>query len=118
MGRVRGRSGKGTAKIEAPGGNASVGGGPFDGPLTIRVDAEDPSVTTQLLDDNTMKLMFYQPTFKPFAAIRSLVRACWLGLTEPQRADHGMLRGFIKGSVDPTAKEGAEDAPRTGSSRE
>jgi hypothetical protein len=104
MGRVRARSG--TAKIKAPGGRSSIGGGSFDGPLLIGIDASDPSVTIEHFEEEkSLKLTFPQPAFRPFVAIRSLVRACWLGMTTAERERHGTLHDFVKGGLDPEANE-------------
>jgi hypothetical protein len=99
IGRVRSR--RGTAKVKAPGGLGSVGGGPFDGALTLSVHAEDPSVRLDWLPDNTAKLTFPQPAFRPFQAIRSIVRSCWLALKPEERARHGYLLDFVDGRLAP-----------------
>jgi hypothetical protein len=103
MGRVRAR--KGTAKIKAAGGQSSIGGGAFDGPLIVNVHAEDPSVKLEWVADKKLRLTFPQAGFRPFVAIRSLVRACWLRLTPEERARYPFLLDVITGALDPELNE-------------
>ena len=103
IGRVRTRNG--TAKVKAPGGRGSVGGGAFDGPVIVNVHANDPSVKIDWSEDKTMKLTFHQPGHRPFLAIRSVVRSCWLGMTPDQRARHPYLLDVVTGALDPDLNE-------------
>jgi hypothetical protein len=103
IGRVRGR--RGTAKVKAPGGLGSVGGGPFDGPVLLNVHTNDPSVRIDWSEDKKMKVTFPQPGYRPFDAIRSLVRSCWLGMTTEERSRHPYLLDFIAGALDPELNE-------------
>jgi hypothetical protein len=103
IGRVRSRTG--TAKVKAPGGLGSIGGGAFHEPLMVNIHADDPSVRIDWRDEKTMKLTFPQPGYRPFLAIRSLVRACWLGMTADQRDRHPYLLDVITGALDPESNE-------------
>jgi hypothetical protein len=103
MGRVRARHG--TAKIKAPGGQSSIGGGRFDDPLIVNVHAEDPSVKLEWIADRKLRLTFPQPGFRPFLAVRSLVRACWLRMTVEDRARYPSLLDVIAGDLDPELNE-------------
>lgn len=103
IGRVRAR--KGTAKVKAPGGLGSVGGGRFDGPVILNVHANDPSVRIDWSEDKKMKITFPQPGYRPFDAIRSLIRSCWLGMTPEERSRHPYLLDFITGALDPDLNE-------------
>lgn len=104
LGRVRARTG--TAKIKAPRGRSSIGGGTFDGPLLVRIHAEDTSIKFERFDEKkTVRLTFPQPAFSPFLAIRSLVRACWLGLSTEDRASLRVLHDFVTATRIPAVNE-------------
>jgi hypothetical protein len=95
IGRIRSRAG--TAKLKAPEGSASIGGGPFDAAVPVVLDANDDHVQLAETGDKSVALKLRVPSYRPMWAIRSLMRSAWLGLDSTYRERFPWLCELVRG---------------------
>ena len=102
IGRVRSRDG--TPKVKAEGGS-SIGGGRFDGALVLMLDRDDKTIRFERTGAKTAEVAMPAPSYRPWWAMRSVLRSTLLAMGEEARNRHPWLRTIITGEREPEQPE-------------